>query len=156
MRHVEQSTRRISLYPHISRLGEASKRSESAGTGNLGLVLFVRCKIGDASDSVALHLNIRRQHLSNERSQSTKLDNKDLVIGCSTSSQQLDEFIEVVANALLTARFPRAALAALCTSISGLCRRKRIGSKVSRSTSRTSVCAMISSNSAESLRSRAT
>lgn len=39
----------------------------------------------------------------------------------------------------MTARFPSAALAARCTSISGLCRRKRIGSKVSRSTSRTSI-----------------
>lgn len=39
---------------------------------------------------------------------------------------------------LLTAKFPRAALAARCTSISGLCRRKSIGSSVSLSTSRTS------------------
>src|SRR5881628_2590546 len=41
-------------------------------------------------------------------------------------------------NILLTARFPKAALAARCTSISGLWRRNRIGSRVSRSTSRTS------------------
>jgi len=41
-------------------------------------------------------------------------------------------------NVLLTARFPNAALAARCTSISGLCRRNSIGSRVSRSTSRTS------------------
>lgn len=41
-------------------------------------------------------------------------------------------------NLLLTAKFPRAALAARCTSISGLCRRKSIGSRVSLSTSRTS------------------
>lgn len=39
---------------------------------------------------------------------------------------------------LLTARFPRAALAARWTSISVLWRRKSIGSSVSRSTSRTS------------------
>ena len=42
------------------------------------------------------------------------------------------------ASVLLTARFPRAALAARWTSISGLCRRTRIGSRVSRSTSLTS------------------
>lgn len=42
---------------------------------------------------------------------------------------------------LLTAKFPSAALAARCTSISGLCSRNRMGSSVSRSTSRTSVCA---------------
>ena len=40
---------------------------------------------------------------------------------------------------LLTARFPSAALAARCTSISGLCKRKSMGSRVSRSTSRTSI-----------------
>lgn len=39
---------------------------------------------------------------------------------------------------LLTARFPRAALAARCTSMSELCSRNNMGSKVSRSTSRTS------------------
>jgi hypothetical protein len=38
-----------------------------------------------------------------------------------------------------TARLPSAALAARCTSISELCKRKRMGSRVSRSTSRTSV-----------------
>jgi hypothetical protein len=39
---------------------------------------------------------------------------------------------------LFTARFPSAALAALCTSMSGLCNRNRMGSRVSRPTSRTS------------------
>lgn len=39
---------------------------------------------------------------------------------------------------LSTARFPSAALAALCTSISGLWSKKSIGSRVSRSTLRTS------------------
>lgn len=40
---------------------------------------------------------------------------------------------------LLTARFPRAALAARCTSMSGLCKRNNIGSRVVLSTSLTSV-----------------
>ena len=39
---------------------------------------------------------------------------------------------------LLTAKFPSAALAARCTSMSALCKRNRIGSRVSLSTSRTS------------------
>lgn len=42
-------------------------------------------------------------------------------------------------DVLFTARLPRAALAARCTSRSGFWSRKRIGSNVSRSTSRTSV-----------------
>lgn len=41
-------------------------------------------------------------------------------------------------DVLFTARFPRAALAARCTSMSGLWSNERIGSRVSRSTSRTS------------------
>lgn len=41
-------------------------------------------------------------------------------------------------HVLLTARLPRAALAARCTSLSLFCRRKRMGSRVSRPTSRTS------------------
>lgn len=38
----------------------------------------------------------------------------------------------------MTAKLPKAALAARCTSISGLCSKNKIGSSVSRSTSRTS------------------
>lgn len=41
-------------------------------------------------------------------------------------------------NVLFTARLPRAALAARCTSMSGFWSRNRIGSRVSRSTSLTS------------------
>ena len=43
-----------------------------------------------------------------------------------------------IVHILLTARLPSAAQAARCTSISGFCRRNRIGSRVSRSTSLTS------------------
>jgi hypothetical protein len=45
---------------------------------------------------------------------------------------------------LFTARFPSAALAARCTSISGLCNRNRMGSRVSRPTSRTSLRSLVS------------
>jgi len=51
---------------------------------------------------------------------------------------------------LLTARLPNAALAARCTSMSGLWSRNRMGSRVSRSTSRTSAKnqhSVLSSNS---------
>jgi hypothetical protein len=44
----------------------------------------------------------------------------------------------VGADQLLTAKFPSAALAARCTSMSGFWRRNRMGSRVSRSTSLTS------------------
>jgi hypothetical protein len=46
--------------------------------------------------------------------------------------------LEGILHILLTARLPRAALAALWTSVSLFCRRKRMGSRVSRPTSRTS------------------
>lgn len=45
---------------------------------------------------------------------------------------------------LLTARLPNAALAALCTSMSGLWSKNRMGSRVSRSTSRTSTDGQVS------------
>ena len=56
---------------------------------------------------------------------------------------------------LLTARFPRAALAARWTSVSWLLRRKRIGSSVSRPTGRTSF-SVISANARAALRWRST
>lgn len=46
--------------------------------------------------------------------------------------------VDVIPSILLTARLPRAALAARWTSVSLFCNRKRIGSRVSRPTSRTS------------------
>lgn len=58
-------------------------------------------------------------------------------------------------NTLLTARFPRAALAARCTSVSWLLRRKRIGSKVSRPTGRTSF-SVISAKARAALRCKST
>ena len=57
--------------------------------------------------------------------------------------------------ALFTARFPRAALAARCTSVSWLLRRKRMGSSVSRPTGRTSF-SVISANARAALRCRST
>ena len=47
--------------------------------------------------------------------------------------------VRLSGDILLTARFPSAALAALCTSMSEFWRRKRIGSRVSRSTALTSM-----------------
>ena len=52
--------------------------------------------------------------------------------------QRIRSFPGEIKSVLLTARLPRAALAALCTSISEFCSKNRIGSRVSRSTSRTS------------------
>lgn len=58
-------------------------------------------------------------------------------------------------NALLTAKFPRAALAARCTSVSWLLSKKRIGSNVSRPTGRTSF-SVISANARAALRCKST
>ena len=42
--------------------------------------LTMRCKICYTSHCVALHLDVRAEHLANERLQSAKLDNEKLVI----------------------------------------------------------------------------
>lgn len=42
-------------------------------------------EIGDASDGVALDLDVGRQHLADERLQSTKLYNQQLVLRCDQS-----------------------------------------------------------------------
>lgn len=56
---------------------------------------------------------------------------------------------------LLTAKFPNAALAARCTSVSWLLSKKRIGSRVSRPTGRTSF-SVISANARAALRCKST
>lgn len=57
----------------------------------------------------------------------------------SAAESQLKIFNNGDQDVLFTAKLPKAALAARCTSMSGFCKRNKIGSKVSRSTSLTSV-----------------
>lgn len=63
--------------------------------------------------------------------------------------------IKCEADALLTARFPKAALAARCTSVSWLLSKKRMGSRVSRPTGRTSF-SVISAKARAALRCKST
>lgn len=93
-------------------------------------------QIRDASDGVALHLDIGRVHLLDQGRQSTESDYGDFVLSYKSQQALVAISREYI---LLTARLPRAALAARCTSISGFWRRNRMGSRVSRSTSLTSV-----------------
>jgi len=46
------------------------------------LVLTMSGQVGDASYSVALYFNIGRQHLSDQRLQSSQPDDQKLVLGC--------------------------------------------------------------------------
>lgn len=41
----------------------------------------MRGQVGDTADSIALHLDVGRHHLSDQRSQPSKLDNQDFVFG---------------------------------------------------------------------------
>ena len=139
MRHVEQSSRGISLNTHVSGLGQPCKWAKSTRSRNLGFVLFVCSEVRYAPDSIALDFDICRQHLADQGWEPSELHNKDLVVRYRTR-QILARSRSISIHLLLTARFPRAALAARCTSMSELWSRKSIGSRVSRSTSRTSVC----------------
>ncbi len=136
MCHVEQSTGRVALHTHVLGSSKTGERHQGARLCNLGLVVVVRGKVGDAADGVALHFDVGAEHLADQGFQTTELDDEQLVLG-------------------LTARLPRAALAARCTSTSWLCRRNMMGSSVSRPTSRTSF-SVISANASAALLCRST
>lgn len=97
----------------------------------------MRSEVCNAPDSITLDLDVGRQHLTDEGRETSQLNDEDLVLRY-TVRQSLGLQASVGSNLLLTARFPRAALAARCTSISELWSRNNIGSRVSRSTSLTS------------------
>lgn len=111
-------------------------------------------EICDTSDGVALHFDVGTKHLADERFQSTQFDNEQLILGY-LRIINLTDVKPYRVNALFTARLPRAALAARCTSVSWLERRKRIGSRVSRPTGRTSF-SVISAKASAALRCRST
>ena len=111
-------------------------------------------EISDASDGIALHFDVGAEHLADERFQSTELDNEQLILRY-IRIINLKDVKPYRVDALFTARFPRAALAARCTSVSWLERRKRIGSRVSRPTGRTSF-SVISAKASAALRCRST
>lgn len=119
MRHVQQSPRSIPLYTHVPGLGQPRKWAQSTRSRNLGLVLFMRSEVRYAPDSVALNFDICRQHLADKGREPSKLHNKDLVVRCWTR-QILVWGRHISRHLLLTARLPRAALAARCTSMSEL------------------------------------
>jgi hypothetical protein len=74
MGHVEKSAGGIPLDSHILRLGQAGERAQGSGPGDLGLVVLVRCQVGDTADGIALNLDVRRHHLLDERLQPAELD----------------------------------------------------------------------------------
>jgi len=113
-------------------------------------------QIRHTADSVALHFDIWTEHLANQGFQTTKFDDEKLVVGWKVNNgNQWDKYTKLVFYSLLTAKLPRAALAALCTSLSWLLNRKRIGSNVSRPTGRTSF-SVISAKARAALRWRST
>jgi len=102
-----------------------------------------------------LYLNIWTEHLPNERFKTAKFDDKQLILGWTLSGQTPSAPTKEIIHALLTAKLPNAALAARCTSVSWLLNKKRIGSRVSRRTERTSF-SVISAKARAALRWRST
>lgn len=49
---------------------------------NAGAGLTVRGEVGDASDGVTLHLDVRTKHLPDEGLEASKRDNEEFVVGC--------------------------------------------------------------------------
>lgn len=85
MRHVEQGARRISLHAHVLGLCKACEGLQGARASNLCLVVFVCGQVGDASDGVALDLDVGRVHLLDQGRQAAESDNGDLVLSCEQS-----------------------------------------------------------------------
>ena len=115
--------------------------------------LTMRSQIGHTTNGIALNFDVRAQHLADESLQTTKLDDEQLVLGYEVLSLLIDQTYQL--NSLFTAKLPRAALAARWTSVSWLERRKRMGSRVSRPTGRTSF-SVISAKASAALRWRST
>ena len=111
MCHVQQSACSVSLHAHVSRLGQSRQWAQGPGPGNLRFVLFMRCKIRDTADSIALNFHVRRHHLSNEGSQATEVDYGHFVFRWYLLATAPGKRIQP--NLLFTARLPSAALAAL-------------------------------------------
>ena len=79
----------------------------------------MRSEVGDAANGIALDLDVLGGHLSDQGSEAAKSDNGNLVFSCRKSGQILAG-MAVHIYVLFTARLPRAALAALWTSMSEL------------------------------------
>jgi len=112
-------------------------------------------KVSDTPNGVALHFHVWAKHLPYERLESTELHDVELIISYNTTSQSPASISRRGDHALFTAKFPSAALAARCTSVSWLLRRNRMGSSVSRVTGRTSF-SVISAKASAALRWRST
>jgi hypothetical protein len=80
MCHVEERTGGVALHSHVSRLCEPRQWAEGAGSCDLGFVLFVSSQVRYAADSVALHLDVRGEHLSDKRREATESHDKHLVV----------------------------------------------------------------------------
>ena len=79
-------------------------------------------EVGDAAHSIALHFDVRREHLSNEGLKTTEFDNKQLVLGYHDTKIFVSMFFQrqpitavsmpSATDLLLTAKLPKAAEAA--------------------------------------------
>jgi hypothetical protein len=87
MRHVEQCAGCVALHTHVFRFGEPGQRLQGTRSRYLGLVVLVRCEIRNASDGVALHLDVGRVHLLDQGRQPPQRDDGDLVLGYCWSAE---------------------------------------------------------------------
>ena len=126
MCHVEQGTSCVALNSHVLRTSESCEGHKSTRFGDSGFVIIckpiesnvqdrgvmhtMRSEISDTANCVTLDLNIRAQHLADKGFQAAKLDYKELVVGLGVV--RVCRHGMAKGHVLLTARFPRAALAA--------------------------------------------
>lgn len=85
MRHVQESSGSISLHAHVPGLCQTREWAEGARFRYLRLIFFMRSEVCNASDGITLNLNIGRQHLTDERRETSQLNDKNLVLRCEVS-----------------------------------------------------------------------
>lgn len=80
MGHIQQCTCGITLNAHVLGFGKPNQGPQSTGASDFSFVLFMSSQVGNASDRIALNLNILGHHLADKRSQPSQGNNQDLVI----------------------------------------------------------------------------
>jgi len=75
-------------------------------------------EIRHTANCVTLDFHVGAKHLTDQRLQTSKLDDEQLVIGLMVLGSKQKAFAQGHTSSLLTAKFPNAALAARCTSVS--------------------------------------
>ena len=81
MCHVQQRTGCVALNAHVLRLGQSGQRPQGSRPCDLCFILFMGRQVGDAPNRIALHFDVWGHHLADQRGQSSKQHDGNLILG---------------------------------------------------------------------------